>query len=56
MAEQILEERPGQPIVLYSVFLDDEVRAQAREVGIATCVSKEELDSLPTVIQELTAA
>ena len=27
---------PGQLIVLYSAFLDDEVRAQAEEVGIAT--------------------
>ena len=56
VAEQILAERPGQIIVLYSAFLDDEVRAQAEEVGIATCVSKEELDRLPGVIQELTAA
>ncbi len=56
VAEQILAERPAQLIVLYSAFLDDEVRAQAREVGIATCVSKEDLDRLPSVIQELTAA
>jgi CheY-like chemotaxis protein len=56
VAEQILAERPGQIIVLYSAFLDDDVRAQAAEVGIARCVSKEDLDSLPHVIQELTAA
>ena len=56
VAEQILAERPGQIIVLYSAFLDDEVRAQADQVGIATCVSKEELDRLPNVIHELTAA
>jgi CheY-like chemotaxis protein len=56
VAQQILAERPGQLIVLYSAFLDDEVRAQADEVGIATCVSKEDLDRLPGVIQELTAA
>ena len=36
VAKRILEERPGQIIVLYSAFLDDEVRAQADEVGIAT--------------------
>ena len=56
VAEQILAERPAQLIVLYSAFLDDEVRAQAREVGITTCVSKEDLERLPGVIQELTAA
>ena len=56
VAQQILAERPSQIIVLYSAFLDDEVRAQADEVGIARCVSKEDLDRLPGVIHELTAA
>jgi CheY-like chemotaxis protein len=56
VAQQILAERPAQIIVLYSAFLDDEVRAQADEVGIARCVSKEDLDRLPGVIHELTAA
>jgi DNA-binding NarL/FixJ family response regulator len=56
VAQQILAERPGQIIVLYSAFLDEEVRAQADEIGIARCVSKEELDRLPGVIHELTAA
>ena len=55
VAEQILAERPGQLIVLYSAFLDDDVRAQANDVGIARCVSKEDLDRLPGVIQELTS-
>ena len=56
VAQHILAERPGQLIVLYSAFLDDQVRAQAKDIGIATCVSKEDLDLLPVVIQELTAA
>ena len=56
VAEQILRERPGQLIVLYSAFLDEEVRTTAKRLGIARCVSKEELDRLPTVIRELTAA
>jgi CheY-like chemotaxis protein len=55
VAERILEERPGQLIILYSAFLDDAVRAQADEVGIARCVSKEDLELLPSVIFELTA-
>ena len=56
VAQQILAERPAQIIVLYSAFLDDEVRVQADEIGIARCVSKEDLDALPGVIHELTAA
>ena len=56
VAEQILTERPGQLIVLYSAFLDEEVRAEATRIGIARCVSKEDLDRLPAVIRELTAA
>jgi CheY-like chemotaxis protein len=56
VAEQILAERPAQLIVLYSAFLDDEVRAKAEQVGITCCVSKEDLERLPGVIQELTAA
>jgi CheY-like chemotaxis protein len=56
VAQRILEERPGQIIVLYSAFLDAEVRAQAAELGIATCVSKHELDRLPDLVRELTAA
>jgi CheY-like chemotaxis protein len=56
VASRILAERPDQLIVLYSAFLDDQVRAEAAEVGIAQCVSKEDLDRLPNVIQELTAA
>lgn len=56
VAAQILEERPGQLIVLYSAFLDDEVRARATAIGITRCVSKQDLDRLPALIQEVTAA
>ena len=56
VAKQILEERPDQLIMLYSAFLDDTVRASAAELGIALCVSKDELEELPTLIRGLTAA
>ena len=56
VAERILSERPGQLIVLYSAFLDDEVREQARDIGITTCVSKDNLEQLPSVIEGLIAA
>ncbi len=56
VAEQILSERPEQLIVLYSAFLDEDVRASASRLGITRCVSKEDLDRLPALIRELTAA
>ena len=56
VAAQILQERPQQIIVLYSAFIDERVRAAADALGIARCVSKEELLGLPTLIRELTAA
>lgn len=56
VAQRLLAERPGQIIVLYSAYLDAEVRAQAAELGITCCVSKHELDRLPDLVRELTAA
>ena len=56
VARRILDERPEQLIVLYSAFLDDEVRREAGDIGIATCVSKDDLERLPSVIESLTAA
>jgi CheY-like chemotaxis protein len=56
VAREILEERPSQLILLYSAFLDDTVRARAAEIGVTRCVSKDELDRLPSLIRELTTA
>jgi YesN/AraC family two-component response regulator len=56
VAKQILAERPDQLILLYSAFLDDAVRNAAAEMGIARCVSKQELEQLPTLVRELTSA
>lgn len=56
VAEHILRERPGQLILLYSAYLDDDVRARAHEIGISMCVSKHELDQLPNLISGLTTA
>jgi YesN/AraC family two-component response regulator len=55
VAEAILRERPGQLILLYSAFLDDSVRAKAHDIGVARCVSKQELEHLPSLIRELTS-
>ena len=39
-ASRILERRPGQLIVLYSAFLDADLREAAAKLGIAACVRK----------------
>lgn len=56
VAEQILAERPSQIVLLYSAYLDDTVRARARELGIARCLSKHELNQIPALVTELTSA
>ena len=55
VAKTILGERPDQLIVLYSAFLNDEVRAEAAELGIATCLSKSELERLPDLVRSIAA-
>lgn len=56
VAQQMLQDKPDQLILLYSAFLDDGVRAAAKEIGITRCVSKQELEHLPSLIRELTNA
>lgn len=55
VAKQILAERPSQLILLYSAYLDDELRARAADIGITRCLSKQQLDQLPSLVTELTA-
>jgi len=45
-APMILGRRPGQPILLCSALVDDQVRSRAERAGIAACVSKDELDAI----------
>jgi CheY-like chemotaxis protein len=56
VAARVLQKTPTQPIVLFSAFLTDEIEQQARDIGIRACVSKSDVDQLPQVIADLTAA
>jgi two-component system, chemotaxis family, chemotaxis protein CheY len=56
VAQQILAERPDQIIVLYSAYLDANVRREANELGIARCVTKDDVDKLASIVRELAAA
>lgn len=52
-AERMLSICPDQIVVLYSAFLDDDVRRAAKAIGIAECVSKSDLEALPGIIKRL---
>ncbi len=53
VAEQVLSERPEQLIVLFSAYLDAGIIAQARQLGIASCVSKNDAMDLPEILTDL---
>jgi CheY-like chemotaxis protein len=53
-AQLILRERPGQPVILYTAYLDAQIEADAKRAGIAVCVGKVEgLNQLERQITEL---
>ncbi|HEV3225369.1 MAG TPA: response regulator transcription factor [Acidimicrobiales bacterium] len=49
-AEQILSEQSDQRIILFSAFVDSELRARAAELGIQTCLPKTELAKVPEAL------
>jgi CheY-like chemotaxis protein len=53
VAEEMLGQLPEQIVVLYSAFLDDTVRAEAKRIGIAACLSKGDIRELPATIKRL---
>ena len=53
-AEVIRRERPSQPIILYTAYLDAQIEADAKRAGIAVCIGKVEgLNQLERQIHEL---
>lgn len=55
VAERIRDQFPAQRIILFSAFLDDDIRSRAAAVGIDACVSKPEIDQLPELVVNLAA-
>jgi DNA-binding NarL/FixJ family response regulator len=39
-ARRIRDRREDQKVILYSAYLDDDVRREAEEIGVAICVSQ----------------
>jgi DNA-binding NarL/FixJ family response regulator len=56
-ARRIRERRPGQIVVLYTAFIDEELERRATEIGVSLCVGKVDgLASLEREISRLCAA
>lgn len=55
VAREMRSELPDQPVILFSAYLDDAVREQAAEIGIARCVAKNDVEDLHAVIREVAA-
>ena len=56
-ARAIRDRRPGQVMVLYTAFVDDDLQRQADEAGVAVCLGKVEgLASLEREISRLCAS
>jgi two-component system chemotaxis response regulator CheY/response regulator NasT len=55
-AREMFKRRPDQVVVLYSAYLDANLRRQATELGISACVAKNDVDELPGVIRRLLAS
>ena len=55
-AREILSERPDQIVILYSAYLDDETRERAKQIGIAACLAKQDIENLADTIRELVGA
>lgn len=54
-ARLIREQRPGQHVILYTAFADEEVERAAAEIGVAVCLGKAEgLGPLEKEIRRLT--
>lgn len=52
---RIKEDRPGQPVILYTAYLDATIEAQARDVGVTLCLGKiDGLQELERQISRLT--
>ncbi|MEY2423138.1 MAG: hypothetical protein QOI95_3205 [Acidimicrobiaceae bacterium] len=49
----IIARRPGQPIVLCTAHLDDDLRQRATAIGIAECVAKREMATIPLLLKDL---
>jgi YesN/AraC family two-component response regulator len=55
-AKKMLERRPGQIIILFTAYLDDELRREAEAAGIKLCVAKDDLKHIPEALYAVQSA
>ena len=55
-AELIRKRRPGQPMILCSAYLDDDLRRRAEKAGITVCLSKGEFENIPAAVRDAAAS
>lgn len=53
VARTILAETPGVGIVLFTAYLSEEIREVADQLGIRSCLSKDQLFQLPEQLEAL---
>jgi two-component system, chemotaxis family, chemotaxis protein CheY len=56
VARHILSTIPDQLIVLFSAYLNDDIVAEATELGVAACVSKNDALDLAEIIEDLVSS
>jgi DNA-binding NarL/FixJ family response regulator len=49
----IRETAPTMPVILYTAYLDDELKARAEEAGVSACIGK--VEGLTTLEREISA-
>ena len=55
-AERMLSESPNQAVVLFTAYLDPDIKQAAENVGIRACVSKDEARKVIARLRECAAA
>jgi CheY-like chemotaxis protein len=55
-ADRILRERPDQAVVLFTAYLDDEVKRMAHDLGIRACVRKDQAAKVIARLRDCAAA
>lgn len=48
---RIKEDRPNQPVILYTAYLDPVIEAEAKQVGVTLCLGK--IDGLPELERQI---
>jgi CheY-like chemotaxis protein len=51
IAAAILDEAPGQVILLFTAFVDAAIRAEVQRLGITACVAKDQLLEIPALLR-----